>query len=447
MAPKRLHKRLMTDKFTGSFTQQEPIPDAAIDAAMEVLRHGRLHRYNVQPDEAGETALLEEEFATLTGARYCLAVASGGYAMATALRAVGVKPGDKVLTNAFTLAPVPGSIASVGAEPVFVGVTEGLTIDLEDLQTKADQADVLLLSHMRGHICDMDRLMQICNAHNIHVVEDCAHTMGATWRGRLSGTDGVVGCYSTQTYKHLNSGEGGLLISDDPFRDFNKITKNFNPFTAATASITSSASIGVNTVIQPNAFVGNNVVIGENCIIHSNVSIYDNTVIGDNVIIHANTVIGADAFYYKKREDGFDRLLSGGNVVIEDRVEIGASCTIDKGVSGSTRIGYDSKLDNHIQVGHDTVIGKHCLIASQVGIAGCVVIEDHVTLWGQVGVTSGITIGEKAVLLAQSGIARSLEGGKTYFGSPAEEARKKYRELASVRMLPEIIEKITIQEN
>ncbi len=239
----------------------------------------------------------------------------------------------------------------------------------------------------------------------------------------------------------------GLLISDDPFRDFNKITKNFMPFTTASASISSSASIGANTVIQPNAFIGNNVVIGENCIIHSNVSIYDNTVIGNDVIIHANTVIGADAFYYKKREDGFDRLLSGGNVVIEDRVEIGASCTVDKGVSGSTRIGYDSKLDNHIQIGHDTSIGKHCLIASQVGVAGCVVIEDHVTLWGQVGITSGVTIGEKAIVLAQSGIARSLKGGTTYFGSPAEEARKKYRELASIRILPELIEKITIKDS
>lgn len=239
----------------------------------------------------------------------------------------------------------------------------------------------------------------------------------------------------------------GLLISDDPFRDFNKITEKFKPFTASSSSISASAKIGKNTIIQPNAFVGNNVVIGENCIIHSNVSIYDNTVIGDNVIIHANTVIGADAFYYKKREDGYDRLLSGGNVVIEDRVEIGASCTIDRGVSGSTRIGFGSKLDNHIQIGHDTAIGKHCLFASQVGVAGCVVIEDNVTLWGQVGITSGVTIGEKAIVLAQSGIAGSLEGGKTYFGSPAEEARKKYRELASIRVLPELIEKITIKEN
>lgn len=205
----------MSEKFTGSFTQQEPIPEVAIEAALAVLRSGRLHRYNVAEGEAGETALLEQEFAAQMGAKYCLAVASGGYALATSLRAVGVKPGDKVLTNAFTLAPVPGSIASVGAEPVFVEVTEDLTIDLDDLAAKADQAKVLMLSHMRGHLCDMDRLMEICDAAGVTVIEDCAHTMGASWNGVLSGRHGAVGCYSCQTYKHVNSGEGGLLITDD----------------------------------------------------------------------------------------------------------------------------------------------------------------------------------------------------------------------------------------
>ena len=182
---------------------------------MRVLRNGRLHRYNLVGDEIGETGLLEREFAAYTGAKYALAVASGGYAMATALRAVGVTPGDKVLTNAFTLAPVPGAIASVGAVPVFVGVTESLTIDLEDLAAKADQADVLMLSHMRGHLADMDALLEICRAHDLTLIEDCAHTMGAAWKGRASGRDGVIGCYSTQTYKHMNSGEGGFLVTDD----------------------------------------------------------------------------------------------------------------------------------------------------------------------------------------------------------------------------------------
>ena len=205
----------MTERFTGSFTQQEPIPDEGIEAALDVMRSGRLHRYNLAGDEVGETGLLEREFATYTGARYALAVASGGYAMSTALRAVGVRPGDHVLTNAFTLAPVPGAIASVGAVPVFVGVTEGLTIDLDDLAAKAGQAKVLMLSHMRGHLADMDHLMAICREAGVMVIEDCAHTMGAAWNGVPSGRHGLIGCYSTQTYKHMNSGEGGFLVTDD----------------------------------------------------------------------------------------------------------------------------------------------------------------------------------------------------------------------------------------
>ncbi|MEM6939846.1 MAG: DegT/DnrJ/EryC1/StrS family aminotransferase [Pseudomonadota bacterium] len=203
------------DVFRGSFTQQEPIPDAGIEAAVAVMRSGRLHRYNTAPGEVAETVLLEQEFAATVGAKYCLAVASGGYAMATALRALSVGPGDKVLTNAFTLAPVPGAIAAVGAEPVFVGVSTGLVIDLDDLAAKADTADVLLLSHMRGHLADMDALMAICDAAGVTVVEDCAHTMGAAWNGVPSGRFGKIGCYSCQTYKHINAGEGGLLITDD----------------------------------------------------------------------------------------------------------------------------------------------------------------------------------------------------------------------------------------
>ena len=205
------------ERFTGSFTQQEPIPDEGIEAAIAVLRHGRLHRYNTAPGEVAETALLEQEFAALTGAKYALAVASGGYAMATALRAMGVGVGDKVLSNAFTLAPVPGAIASVGAVPVFVEVTENLTIDLDHLaaQIAATGARVLLLSHMRGHVCDMDRLMAICNGAGVRVIEDCAHTMGAHWHGLASGRHGAMAAYSMQTYKHVNAGEGGFLISDD----------------------------------------------------------------------------------------------------------------------------------------------------------------------------------------------------------------------------------------
>ncbi|MRT15811.1 UDP-3-O-(3-hydroxymyristoyl)glucosamine N-acyltransferase [Vitellibacter sp. q18] len=233
-----------------------------------------------------------------------------------------------------------------------------------------------------------------------------------------------------------------LLISDDPFRDFNKLTRYFKPFQSAHSAIAESAQIGEGTVIQPNVFIGNNVRIGRDCVIHSNVCIYDNTVIGNNVTIHAGTVLGGDAFYYKNRPDKFDKLLSGGNVVIEDNVDLGALCTIDKGVTASTTIGEGSKLDNQVQVGHDTVIGKRCLIASQVGIAGCVLIEDFVTIWGQVGITSGITIGERAVISAQSGVSKSLPGNKAYFGTPADEFRSKYKELASIKLIPDIIKKL-----
>lgn len=233
-----------------------------------------------------------------------------------------------------------------------------------------------------------------------------------------------------------------LLVSDDPFRDFNKLTRHFKPFQRANSSISESAEIGEGTIIQPNVFIGNHVKIGKNCVIHPHVTIYDHCVIGNHVTIHANTVLGADAFYYKNRPEGFDQLLSGGRVVIEDHVDIGASCTIDRGVTGDTTIKEGSKLDNQIQVGHDTIIGKKCLIASHVGIAGCVVIEDEVTLWGQAGITSGATIGKKAVISAQSGVSKSLEGGKSYFGSPAEEAREKLKQLASVKMIPEILQKL-----
>ncbi len=233
-----------------------------------------------------------------------------------------------------------------------------------------------------------------------------------------------------------------LLISDDPFRDFNTLTRHFMPFQGSNISISATAKIGIGTQIQPNTFIGNNVVIGDNCLIHSNVAIYDHTLIGDNVIIHAGTVIGADAFYYKKRAEGFDQLLSGGRVVIENNVGIGALCTIDKGVTGNTTIGEGTKIDNQVHVGHDTVIGKKCLIASQTGIAGCVIIEDEVTLWGQVGTTSGITIGSKAVVMGQTGVTKSIEGGKSYFGTPIEESREKLKQLANIKKIPELLNKL-----
>ncbi|NCO63333.1 MAG: UDP-3-O-(3-hydroxymyristoyl)glucosamine N-acyltransferase [Flavobacteriales bacterium] len=243
--------------------------------------------------------------------------------------------------------------------------------------------------------------------------------------------------------KEIDCPEGkALLISEDPFRDFNKLTDYFKPFKAADSSISSTAKIGNNTIIQPNCFIGHHVFIGNNCTIHANVSIYDETVIGDYVTIHSGTVLGANAFYYKKRPEGFDRLKSSGRVVIEDYVDIGANCNIDRGVTGDTTIKEGSKLDNQIQIGHDTIIGRKCIIASQVGIAGCVVVEDEVTFWGQVGCTSGVTIGTKAVIHAQSGISKSLEGHKTYWGTPAQEARTELKEMASIKKIPEILSEL-----
>lgn len=233
-----------------------------------------------------------------------------------------------------------------------------------------------------------------------------------------------------------------LLISDDPFRDYNKIVSHFAPTHYSQKPVSDTAKVGVNTVIMPGVYLGNNVTIGNNCVIHPNVVIYDNCHVRNNVIIHAGTVIGADAFYYKKRSDKYDKMISCGRVIIEDDVEIGALCTIDKGVSGDTVIGAGTKLDNHVQIGHDTVVGKMCLMASHVGVAGVVHIGDGAILWGQAGVRSDVTIGKGAVLLAQSGVAESVPDGKTYFGTPAGDARTKMKEIAALKMLPEMVKKI-----
>ena len=241
--------------------------------------------------------------------------------------------------------------------------------------------------------------------------------------------------------KEVDCPEGkALLISNDPFSDFNKLTEHFNPFKPAASAISETASIGKGTIVQPNCFIGHNVSIGKDCIIHSNVSIYDDTVIGDRVIIHAGTILGASAFYYKNRPEYYDQLKSGGSVLIEDDVHIGAACTIDRGVTAATTIGKGSKLDNQIQIGHDTIIGNKCLIAAQTAIAGCVVVEDECIIWGQVGIKSGITISKKTELMAQSGVTQSTIAGKTYFGSPAADARTRFKEMALVRKIPEILE-------
>ena len=236
-----------------------------------------------------------------------------------------------------------------------------------------------------------------------------------------------------------------LLIHSDPFSAYVKLIKHFRPFEQSLKMISESSVIGEGSHLQPGVFVGNHVRIGKNCLIHPNVTIYDHTVIGDNVIIHAGTVIGADAFYFKRRKERevqYDKLESCGRVLIENDVEVGACCTIDKGVSGDTIIGQGTKLDNHIHIGHGAVIGRNCLFAAQVGIGGKAIIEDEVILWGQVGVSKDLVIGKGAIVYAQSGVAASIEGGKIYFGSPVEDAKTKMKELNWIKRIPEICEKL-----
>lgn len=236
--------------------------------------------------------------------------------------------------------------------------------------------------------------------------------------------------------KEVDCPEGkAIIISENPFDDYMKLVNHFRPFQASNSAISQTAEIGEGTVIQPGAFIGNNVKIGENCIIHANVSIYDHTKIGDNVIIHSGSVLGADAYYFQKRPDGFKKFESCGKVIIEDKVEIGALCAIDKGVSGDTIIGEDTKMDNHSQIGHDTQIGKRCLIGAHAAIAGVSKIEDDVIIWGRVSINKDLVIGKGATILATSNVGKSLEGGKTYFGSPAIEAKEKWREMAVLRRI------------
>lgn len=236
-----------------------------------------------------------------------------------------------------------------------------------------------------------------------------------------------------------------LFVVSDPFESYQKVVKHFQPFTGSTKMISDSAVIGEDSVIMPNVFVGNNVIIGCDCIIHPNVSIYDNCIIGDRVEIHSGTVIGSDAFYFntkKNRDVWYNKMISCGRVVIEDDAEVGANCTIDRGVSADTIIGKGTKLDNLVHLGHEVVTGKNCLIAAQVGVAGCTELKDGVTLWGQVGVNKTLTIGENAVVLAQSGVPGDLEGGKTYWGSPTESSLTRRRELIWIKRIPEIWQRL-----
>ncbi|MCH2021417.1 MAG: UDP-3-O-(3-hydroxymyristoyl)glucosamine N-acyltransferase [Saprospiraceae bacterium] len=235
-----------------------------------------------------------------------------------------------------------------------------------------------------------------------------------------------------------------LLIVKKPFEAYNLLALHYNPFVPIKSNVSKTAIIGENTILEPGVVVGNHVTIGDNCLIRANTVLLDNTKIGNNVIIHANSSIGNDAFYMSKQSDGtYTRWHSIGRVIIDDNVEIGASCTIDRGVSGDTKIGEGTKIDNQVHVGHGVVIGKHCLIAAQVGIAGKTIIQDYVTIYGQVGISKSLVVGEGATLLAKAAVSKSIPGGdKEYVGIPASEARAKFREMASIRQLPEIVQKV-----
>ncbi len=236
-----------------------------------------------------------------------------------------------------------------------------------------------------------------------------------------------------------------LLIVDEPFEAYLKIVNHYRPFAPSMKMISDTSSVGEGTTIMPNAYIGNHVIIGKHCIIHPQVTILDHCVIGNHVVIQAGTVIGSDAFYYNKktnRDVHYKKMTSCGRVVIEDWVEIGANCTIDRGVSGDTLIRAGSKMDNLVHIGHDTVVGKNCLFAGQVGIAGATTIEDNVILWGQVGVSKTLTIGKDAIVYAQSGVKDSIAGGKVYFGSPVEDAREKMKEFVWIKRIPQLWEKV-----
>lgn len=235
----------------------------------------------------------------------------------------------------------------------------------------------------------------------------------------------------------------GILISEDPFRDYNKLVNRYyetQPVMGHGNAHGKDVIVGEDSVIMHNVFLGDRVSIGKNCKIYPNVVIYSDTQIGDNVIIHANTVIGADAFYFKKRQEGYDKLYSCGRVIIQDNVEIGAACTIDKGVSGDTIIGQGTKFDNQVHIGHGVVVGKNCLFAAQVGVGGKTIVEDDVTLWGQVGVQKDILIEKGAVVLGQSGVTKSIKGNKVYFGTPAGDAKARFKELGYLKRLPGLFE-------
>ncbi|WP_020567783.1 LpxD N-terminal domain-containing protein [Neolewinella persica] len=228
-----------------------------------------------------------------------------------------------------------------------------------------------------------------------------------------------------------------LLVIDQPFAAYNGLVLSERPVRQWTHTIDPTARIGANTSIAPGAVVGAYAMIGRDCIIGPNAMIGDWVVLEDRVTVGSGAVIGSEAFYFKGGKDGLTPWRSGGSVLLEADVAIGPNCNIARGVSSTTTIGRGTKLDALVQIGHDCKIGRHCLMAAQVGVAGNTTVGDWCVFQGQAGIAQNIVLGDRTVILAQSGVGKDLEGGKSYFGSPVQEARKAFKDIAVLRKLGE----------
>lgn len=288
-----------------------------------------------------------------------------------------------------------------------------------------------------------DKHVEINGINEIHKVVsgDLSFVDHPKYYAKCIQSQATVILINAEVDKDLNPDSKTLLLHSDPIAAYNILVKHFKPFRLQSSMIHPEAQIDPSSIIQPGVFIGENVRIGKNCIIHAQVSIQAHTEIGDNVIIQPGSIIGSDAFYFNKKEDRYRKMESSGRVIIHDDVEIGAACTIDRGVSGDTIIGRGTKLDNQVHIGHGVETGENCLFAAQVGIGGKTIIKDNVIMWGQVGVNKDIEIGEAAIVLAKSGVSKSLKGSKVYFGYPAGEARSMYRKLGLLSRLPELFNK------
>ncbi|HUR31429.1 MAG TPA: LpxD N-terminal domain-containing protein [Saprospiraceae bacterium] len=224
-----------------------------------------------------------------------------------------------------------------------------------------------------------------------------------------------------------------LLVADNPFLAYEIIVNRYRPFVALTTQDRENYEVDPTAIIEPGAIIGQNVRIGRECHIHAGAIIRPFSYLGDKVVIHSGAVIGAPAFYFKKWPESYQAWTGCGRVIIEDDVWIGSGTTIAQGVSGDTIIGAGTKIDCQVMIGHGVVIGKNCLIAAQVGIAGKTVLGDWCVVYGQVGIKQNIHLGDRTVVFAQSGVSKDLEGGHSYFGSPAEETRTKYKEIATLK--------------